>query len=309
MSVALSRPNKMNLRQFDLNLLVALDALLAERSVTKAAERLSLSQPAMSGILSRLRHAFGDELLVRVGRSLQPTAFGADLAGPIHEAMQQLQTALNTKRPFVPATENLEFRIAASDFVIMLMLGPIMDRLLDHAPGISLRFSALRRTSVDELLAGHLDFAILPFDPEQDFPFIPLFEETWTCAAWSQHPTVGRSVSLEQFLALPHIIFSYSSEELSLADEHLATLGHPRKFAAATEFFLTGPFLLRGTSLLTILPRRLAQRLQRPADIKLIDLPFDVPPFQERLVWNPRFSASPPHTWMRAQIAEVAKTL
>jgi DNA-binding transcriptional LysR family regulator len=299
----------MNLRQFDLNLLVALDVLLAERNVTKAGERLHLSQPAMSGILSRLRHAFGDELLVRIGRNLEPTAFAADLAGPVHECVQQIQGLLNTRRPFVPETESLSFRIAASDYVALLMLGPLVQRLLKLAPSISVRFTALRPTFVDEVLAGELDFAIVPFEPEQDLPSVSLFEDTWTCAVCSRHPTVDQSVSLDEFIALPHLAFSFYGEHFTLADDYLARLGHPSKFVASTESFATAPFLLRGTSLVTIVPKRLGDRLQVAADIKLIDLPFDAPPFLERLVWNLRFSASPAHVWMRAQIGEVAKTL
>ena len=298
----------MNLRQFDLNLLVALDVLLAERSVTKAGQRLNLSQPAMSGILSRLRHCFGDELLVRVGRNLEPTAFAADLAGPVHECVQQIQVLLNTKRPFVPETEQLSFRIGASDYVALLM-GPLIQRLLKLAPGISVRFVALSPTTVDKVAAGELDFAIIPFEPEQDLPSVSLFEDSWTCAVWAKHPTVGDSMSLDEFLALPHLAFSFYGEHFTLAEDYLHELGYHSKIVASTETFATAPFLLRGTPLATIVPKRLGERLQSAAEIKLIDLPFNAPAFLERLLWNPRFMASPAHTWMRAQIAEVAKTL
>ena len=298
----------MNLRQFDLNLLVALDVLLAERNVTKAGERLHLSQPAMSGILSRLRHAFGDELLVRVGRNLEPTPLAADLAGPVHECVQQIQVLLNTKRPFVPETEQLSFRIGASDYVALLM-GPLIQRLLELAPGIVLRFVALSPSTVDEVAAGELDFAIIPFEPEQGLPSLSLFEDSWTCAVWSKHPTVGDSLSLDEFLALPHLAFSIYGEEYTLAEARLHELGYHSKIVASTETFGTAPFLLRGTSLATIVPKRLAERLQSAADLKLIPLPFNAPPFLERLVWNPRFTASPAHAWMRTQIAEVAKGL
>jgi DNA-binding transcriptional LysR family regulator len=289
-------------------LLVALDVLLLERNVTKAGERLHLSQPAMSGILSRLRHSFGDDLLVRVGRNLEPTALAADLAGPVHKCVQEIQILLNTKRPFVPETEHMSFLIGASDYVALLM-GPLIQRLLALAPGIAVRFVALSPTTADKLAAAELDFAIIPFDPEHDLPSLALFEDSWTCAVWSKHPTVGLSLSLEEFLALPHLAFSFYGEQFTLADEYLAQLGHHSKIVASTETFLTAPFLLRGTSLVTIVPKRLAERLQSAADIKLLDLPFGAPPLLERLVWNPRFTASPAHSWMRTQIAEVAKTL
>jgi LysR family transcriptional regulator, nod-box dependent transcriptional activator len=298
----------MDLRQFDLNLLVALDALLAERSVTKAGERLHLSQPAMSGILSRLRHSFGDELLVRVGRNLEPTAFAGDLAAPLHECVQEIRVLLNSKRSFVPKTEQMSFRIGASDYVALVM-GGLIQRLLELAPGITIRFVALAPTTVDKVAAGELDFAIVPFEPEHELPSISLFEDCWTCAVWSKHPTVQHSMTLDEFLALPHLSFSFYGEHLTLADDYLHELGYHSKIVASTETFSTTPFLLRGTTLATIVPKRLGERLQGAADIKLISLPFNAPPFLERLVWNPRFTASPAHAWMRAQIAEVAKTL
>ena len=114
----------MNLRQFDLNLLVALDVLLRERNVTRAAERLLLSQPAMSGILSRLRHAFGDELLVRVGRNLEPTEFALEITDRVHACVHELEDLLNATRPFVPETDSRTFRIAASDYVVLLLFPP-----------------------------------------------------------------------------------------------------------------------------------------------------------------------------------------
>ena len=267
-----------------------------------------MSQPAMSGILSRLRHAFGDELLVRVGRNLEPTALASDLVEPVHRIVQEIHELLSTKRPFVAETEQLSFRIGASDYVALLM-GPLIQRLLERAPGISVRFTAFAPTTIDKVAEGELDFGIVPFEPEQGLPSVSLFEDPWTCAVWSKHPTVDHSMSLEQFLALPHLTYSFYGETFTLAEQYLARLGYHSKIVASTETFATAPFLLRGTSLVTILPKRLGERLESAADIKLIPLPFNAPPILERLVWNPRFTASPAHTWMRAQIAEIAKSV
>jgi DNA-binding transcriptional LysR family regulator len=300
----------MNLRQVDLNLLVALDALLTERNVTRAGERLYLSQPAMSGILSRLRHLFGDELLVRVGRHLEPTAFAAELAGPVRECVQQIDDLLNIRRPFVPETESRSFLIAASDYVALLLLRELVKRLNAVAPNVSLRFIALETSVGDRLASGELDFAILPTELEPSFPSVPLFKDSWTCAVWSEHPSVGDRLTIEEFLALPHLGFNISdSEHVSLAEDHLARIGHVRRIVASTESFATAPFLLSETSLVTLIPRRLGERLRQAADIKLIEPPFEVPDISERLTWNPRFTASPAHAWMRTQVVEAAKTL
>src|SRR5688572_30611585 len=146
----------MNLRQFDLNLLVALDVLLTERNVTRAGERLFLSQPAVSGILARLRYAFQAELLVRVGRNLELTAFAADLAGPVHDAVRQAGDLLNLRRPFEPESALWRFRVAASDYVVFLLLGTLLRSLADRGPNISVRFFSLEPAAGERLSAGEL---------------------------------------------------------------------------------------------------------------------------------------------------------
>jgi DNA-binding transcriptional LysR family regulator len=300
----------MNLRQFDLNLLVALDALLTERNVTRAGERLYLSQPAMSGILARLRLLFNDELLVRVGRHLEPTALASELARPVRECVQQIEDLLSTQRPFSPETEARTFVIAASDYVVLLLLGLLVQRLTAVAPNIGVRFVSLESSVADRLAMGEIDFCIVPTDLEPGFPSVPLFTDSWICAVWSGHPTVGDRLTVEQFLALPHLTFNITDpEHTSLADEHLARIGYERKIVASTDSFATAPFLLRETSLITMVQRRLGARLERSAEIKLIEPPFEIPEMCERLSWNPRFSASPAHAWMREQLVEAAKSM
>jgi DNA-binding transcriptional LysR family regulator len=264
----------------------------------------------MSGILSRLRHAFNDELLVRVGRHLEPTAFAAQLAKPVRECVQQIEDLLSTQRMFSPETEARTFVIAASDYVVLLLLGPLVKRLAGLAPNIGVRFVALESSVVDRLAMGEIDFCIVPTELDPGFPSVPLFEDSWICAVWSGHPTVGDTLSVEEFLALPHLTFNISDpEHTSLADEHLARSGYARKIVASTDSFATAPFLLRETSLVTMVQRRLAARLERPADIKLIEPPIDIPTMCERLAWNPRYSASPAHAWMREQLVEAAKSV
>ena len=300
----------MNLRQFDLNLLVALDVLLTERNVTRAGERLFLSQPAMSGILARLRHAFGDELLVRVGRSLELTSRAAELAGPVHACVQQIEDLLNLERPFDAATASWAFRIAASDYVIFLTLGPLLQTLTERAPNISLRFVALEPGAGDRLANGEIDFAVLPMEVEPNLPSVPLFEDSWICAVWKDHPHTARKFTPDEFLALPHLSFRLAGPDHgSIAENYLAQAGYERRIMASTESFATAPFLLRETSLVALIPLRLGERLERAADIRLIEPPFDVPPLREKLIWSPRFSSSAAHTWLRERFIEVAKTL
>jgi LysR family transcriptional regulator, nod-box dependent transcriptional activator len=300
----------MNLRQFDLNLLVALDVLLTERNVTRAGERLFLSQPAMSGILARLRHAFQDELLVRVGRSFELTALAAELAAPVHESVRQVEDLLNLRRPFAAESASWSFRISASDYVVFLILGPLLKTVAAHAPNISLRFISLEAPAGDRLAAGEIDFAVLPAEIETHLPSLPLFEDSWVCAVWSGHPHAGERFTLDEFLSWPHLSFRLGGPDHgSVAETYLDRVGGERRIVASTESLAMAPFLLRGTPLVTLVPRRVGERLRVAADIRLIEPPFEVPALRETLVWSPRFTASPPHEWLRARFAEVAKTV
>lgn len=300
----------MNLRQFDLNLLLALDTLLKERNVTRAAERLYLSQPAMSGMLSRLRQAFGDELLVRVGRNLEPTEFATSIAGRVHDCVQELEDLLDAERPFAPATDGRAFRISASDYAVLLLFSPLVRQLTEVAPSMSVHFVRLDVTVGERLAQDEVDFAVLPAEFEPGLPAMELFNDTWVCAAWAGHPALGERLTIEEFLAHPHMSFNISDpSHASVADEYLARNGHERRIVASTESFTAAPFLLRGTSLLTIVPRRLGVRMREAAEIRLLELPFDVPPLREKLAWNPRFTSSPAHAWMREQLLDAAKKL
>ena len=300
----------MNLRQFDLNLLVALDVLLDERNVTRAAERLHLSQPAMSRMLARLRHAFGDELLVRVGRNLEPTEFASGIAARVHDTVQGLENLLDASRPFEPKTDSRAFRISASDYAVLVLFGAIMRRLIERAPRMAAHFVRLDLEVGERLASGEVDFAVLPAEFEPNLPSVALFEDTWVCAAWTGHPTIGDRLTIEQFLEQPHLAFNISDpSHVSVADEHLAREGHLRRIVASTESFTAAPFLLRGTSLLTILPRRLGERMREAAEIRLFELPFKVPPLREKLAWNPRFTTSPGHVWLREQLVRVGQVV
>jgi LysR family nod box-dependent transcriptional activator len=300
----------LNLRQFDLNLLVALDALLKERNVTRAAERLYLSQPAMSGILGRLRQAFGDELLVRVGRNLEMTEFAEGIAGRVHDCVRELEDLLDAERPFTPATERHAFRIGASDYAALLLFGPLIRRLTTLAPNIALHFVRLDLSTAGRIAAGEIDFGIWPSEFEPGLPSVPLFEDSWICAAWSGHPSIGDRLTMEDFLRQPHMAFNISDPgHASVADEYLDRHGHERWIVASTESFTAAPFLLSGTSLLTMVPRRLGERMAHAADIRLLELPFEVPPLREQLNWNPRFTSSPANAFMRELLTEVAAEL
>jgi DNA-binding transcriptional LysR family regulator len=192
----------------------------------------------------------------------------------------------------------------------MVMLGPLVRRLRALAPNVSARFVALEPTIEDRLAAGHVDFAIVPSDLASGFPSIPMFQETWMCAVWEGHPSLGDRLTIDEFMALPHLAFSASDpEHTTLAEEYFARMGYESRIVASCQTFAAAVFSLHGTPLITIVPRRLGERLMRPAHVKLLEPPFAVPPFDETLVWNPRFTDSSAHAWFRTQLVEVAKLL
>src|SRR5690606_17877044 len=242
----------MNLRQFDLNLLLALDALLKEKNVTRAAERLFISQPAMSGMLARLGQAFDDELLVRVGRNLELTEFAAGIAERVHRCVIEMEELLDSKPTFSPESETRSFCIAASDYAVLLLFGPLMQRLAETAPAISLHFVRLEVEAGERIAAGEIDFGILPAELELPLPSMPLFEDGWVYAAWAGNSSIGDGLTEEDYQQHPHLAFNISNPgHLSMADEYLSRHGHVPKIAASTSSFTAAAFLLRGTRLLT----------------------------------------------------------
>ena len=155
-----------------------------------------------------------------------------------------------------------------------------------------------------------LDFAVLPMELEPNLPSLPLFEDSWVSAVWTGHPHLGAQFTMEEFLAVPHLSFRLAGPDHgSIAESYLTQLGFELKIVASTESFATAPFLLRETPFATLVPRRLGERLRRAADIRLVELPLDIPPLREKLIWSPRYTASPAHAWFRARIAEVAEAL
>lgn len=301
----------MNLTQFDLNLLVSLDALLIERNVTRAGQRVGLSQPAMSGTLSRLRDLFHDELLVRVGRNLELTPLAQELAPLLREKLNGIEDLLNARRTFVPEREERAFTIAASDYVTFLLLQPLVARMADRAPGVRLRFTRLDQASPDRLGEDAVDFMVMPAYLEPHFPCEPLFTDRWVCVAWSGNPRIGRTLTEAEYLALPHLAFSMPGEGAigSAADSHLSHLGVRRNIVAWTESFILSPFLVRGTEMVTLVHERVARRLEQSAEARIIAPPYDLPVLQENLFWNPRRTADPPHVWLREQVLEAARLI
>ena len=303
----------MNLRNVDLNLLVALDALLAERSVSRAGQRIGLSQPAMSGALARLRKLFGDPLLVRVGRDLALTQNAEDLVVPVREILTRIEQTIQQRPGFVPATDSRTFSISASDYATLILLVPFLRALAVDAPGVTINLLP-RSSNARRLL--HTDQADLVIEPrellgETDFPSRHLFGDRWLCAVDADNPHVPTSrITWEQYLELPHLVYSIGADQqLNLADRHLEHLGVRRRIEITVESFLLVPFLLQGTGLASLVLERAARRLTVATNIRTLEPPLSLPDISEAMYWHPRHTTDPGHRWLRERLQIAATAL
>jgi DNA-binding transcriptional LysR family regulator len=303
----------MNLGGLDLNLLVALDALLSERSVTRAAQRVGLSQPGMSNALARLRRLLGDPLLVRQGATLVPTARAEALVGPVHEALELIRRAVDAPPHFDPASDRRSFRLSCSDYSVLMLIGPLVRGLATDAPGVVVEVLPRLADAGRALVNGDIDLVIEPPEimGETDLESLRLWDDRWECCVWEGNTRVGKRMTLERYTALGHLIYSMGSagQPVALPDLHMARLGVPRRIEVSVESFLLAPFLLQGTDLVTLIPKRAEAFLRRIGDIRVLESPVELPRLVETLWWHSRANADPAHAWLRTRIGEVASTL
>ncbi len=302
----------MDLAHIDLNLLVALNALLRDRNVTHAGQRMGLSQPAMSGTLARLRKLFRDDLLVQVGHHLEMTQLAQELAQPVNDLLEQVERMIDGRRAFSAVSDQRLFTIAASDYSTFLLAQPLLARLALEAPGISVQFVQLDSDVGEGLESGEIDFAILPAEAELrlNYPGRLLFEDRWVCVVSGDHPEVGHRMTREQFLLLPYLTFAIAKRGVrSDADIALADAGVRQRVVAKIESFVLLPFVLQGTRLVALIQRRLAERVKKAANIRILSPPIRIPDLHAGLYWNPRNTANPPHFWLRSILIEIGREI
>jgi DNA-binding transcriptional LysR family regulator len=297
-----------NLAGADLNLLVTFDALLAERSVTRAAERVGLSQSAMSNALRRLRTWLDDPVLVRTSDGMAPTKRALELVDPIHEALSQLDRALATRNGFDPRTSRQTFRIATADVVEFMLVPRLLERLAGEAPGIDVEMVQLRGgLPAEDLRAGRLDLAIGTYgDAPEPFRTQPMFHETFVCAVRKGHPRVRGKLTLKQFVELGHVLTTPHGRPGGVVDRLLAERGLSRRVAVTTPHFLVAPILVAHSDLVGTLPSRVAHALAAFLPLTLHRPPLDVPGFSVAMVWHTRTAEEPPHRWLRQVLGELA---
>src|SRR5690349_5007761 len=277
----------MDLQQFDLNLLVALDALLTDKSVTRAGARMNLSQSAMSGTLARLRDVFHDELLVPVGRGMALTPLAQDLVEPLRELLQQVRSTLATRPRFNPATSNRHFSISVSDYVARVLIVDLLRLVKTMAPAITFELRSVGTRAGEDLDRDSIDFVIAPEGyVSAAHSKEVLFEDTHTCIAWSNNPRIGATLSLEQYLSLGHVVVRVSEDGINYDERILRSLNHRRRVEVVTPSFDWAPQLVVGTERIATVATRLAARYAGLLPIKLVPVPIDMPPMVELLQWH-----------------------
>ncbi len=304
----------MHFRNLDLNLLVALDALLLDRNITLAGKRVHLSQSAMSGALSRLREYFDDELLTQVGRRMIPTPLGEALMEPVRKILLEIQTTVATQPRFDPATAHRCFKLMMSDYVATVLMSAAMPRIERLAPQVRIEILGNDVDSpFDELDRAEIDLLIMPERYLRDaHPCDTLFQDEFTGVAWKENrllPPDGR-LSMEQYLKLGHVISRFASARAATADEWFVTqLGHERRVEVVTMNFTSVFTSVVGTQRVATVHKRLARYYERYLPITLFDIPFEMPRIAEAMQWHGNFDTDPGNVWLRGVLKEVARSL
>lgn len=299
----------MDIKSIDLNLLVALDALLAERNVSRAAGRLGLSQSAVSAQLARLREIFGDPLLLRTARGMLPTARALEISGPVRQVLFEIGRIVQPSEAFDPARANVTFAIAATDYVEYAMLPKLVDYLAVHAPHARLAvrptaFGALGQQlesgEADLALLGRQNLGVAPADVRSR----PLYSEGFVAVVRRDHPRVGAKLTLDVFCELDHVFVSLSGGAFAgQTDQALAARGRTRNVRLSVPHFLLVPEIVARSDMIAVLPERLARGY---ADrLRILATPVEIGEFTIVEAWHERVHRDPAQAWLRQVLLEL----
>lgn len=311
-----SRPEgALELARVNANLLVALDLLLSEESVTRAAERHGVTASAMSHSLRALRELFDDPLLARAGTRLVPTPFAEKLRGPLRKALRDVERAVSGGLEFDPTRAERGFVVLAPDFISTLLLPGIARILLAEAPDVDIEVRPVRRRGatlglVDAaaLAEGDVDLVVAAALAElPDLRSEALYSERFVCLVREDHPEVGEALDLETFVSTPHVVITISDDRSpTLLDAALAKQGRSRRVAVRTRFFMSAALLVAESPLLLTCPYQLARYFARRLPVRIVEAPVALPAYEEFISWHPRFDADPASRWLRGVVRRAA---
>jgi DNA-binding transcriptional LysR family regulator len=301
------RRDGLSLQSFDLNLLRVLDALLETRSVSGAARRLDLSQPATSAALSRLREALHDPILVRSGNRMAATPLAQELRPRLARIFEDLGDALSAAATFNPVTTERRFRIGANDYAALVLLVPLAQRLRRLAPRATLEILPCDPVSDTGLVTREMDLVVADRWSLRGNPNLEtLFHESFVSIARADHPRLSRRPTLKEFLNEDHALISPRGVTPGVLDYALEALSHTRRVALTTPHYLVAPIIVAHTDLILTLPRRVADCFAGIYGLRTFRPPVRLEGFDVVLAFHPRSVVEPPVQWLRQIIAAVA---
>ena len=300
----------MRLERLDLNLLIALDALLQERGVSLAADRLHLSQSATSSALARLRDYFRDDLLVLHGRTMALTPRGEKLVDPVHSILDQIRSTIMVAEPFDPKTSDRTLTIMATDYIFEILLRPAVFACASEAPGIRFELVPIIEHPVEALLRGRADVLIgIDNVISTEHPSALLYTEDFVVAGWRDNPLLPDVMTQECYEQLGHVAVRFGQQTTSYEGTAARLRTVPRRVEVVAPNFMTAGSLLVGTNRIATIHRLLAARLAEFMPLKLMELPFELPPVRESAQWSQRNANDPAIAWLVARLKQIAEQL
>ena len=302
-----------NLRTFDLNLLVAFDVLMRELNVTRAAEHMFITQSAMSHILHRLRQQLDDPLLVKTPAGMKPTERALALIEPIRALLTEMEQLLQPPLEFEADTSQRRFVLAATDYMEFLLI-PKLSGLIDQmAPGIDIH---VKRTEssfpVAQLESGSLD-VVLGFEsvlnPPAHLNCHLLFSDRMACVVRQNHPLIRKAPSLEEYVAVPHMLISRTGSNMGVIDQKLTELGLERRIKLIVPHFLSAPLIVAETDMILSLPYRIAEQFKKFAPLEIFPVPIELPAYDLCMIWHPLYDKDPAHLWLRDKIIAIGRNI
>jgi DNA-binding transcriptional LysR family regulator len=305
--VLLAEAPYMRIQNVDLNLFVVFEAVYNERNLTRAAEVLCITQPAVSNALNRLRKNFDDQLFVRTAKGMVPTPVADNIVGRVREALQLMEAAVTEGDVFDPATSDKAFSLSMNDISENVVLSPLMQAIQQQAPGVSLHCFTVPRDNIEkELAAGTLDLAIdVPTIATPQLCNHNIVRERYVCALRKDHPLVGESLTFDDYLTLGHIHVSSRRQGQGYVDIALNRLGRQRKIQLRVTRYQEVATIVQNSDLAMTVPLGLAKQF----DLKIMELPFPLPNIESNLYWHKSADLDQANQWLRQLILEAFKAV
>lgn len=301
----------MNLRSFDLNLLVVFDAILSEGNLTRAADKIAMSQPALSNALARLRVAVGDPLFIRRAHTMEPTERARKMAVPVRQALDLLSGELQAASTFDCRTAKVAFWVAMEDYGEIVVAPSLMKWLAKSAPGVRVNVCSEKKLAAsEEMRRGKIDLTIDYYQVEgAGLEVRRLMTDERVCVSRSDHPLLGEKLTVEAWVALPHVTLNRRISGGGTINRELASVGLQRNVVMEVPHYMSMPGIVQGTDLVCTMPRRVAEALAARFRLKIVELPVRIPPLAIYASWDAGRNGDRGHRWFRDAIIKLASII